>query len=77
MSRATKSRLNRGRDLTDKAGEIEQGFTVIVSSFKLSKNVSMSIESPSTYKWQLQFISKSETIQQLLLQLEQQSIDCQ
>jgi hypothetical protein len=35
----------------------------------------MPIESRSTYKGQLQFSSKSETIQQLLLPLEQQSID--
>jgi hypothetical protein len=76
MSRATKSRLNRSRDLTDKAGELNQGSTVSISIFKLVQKVSMPIESPSTYKWQLQFSSKSETIQQLLLQLEQQSIDC-
>lgn len=37
MSRVTKSRLNRGHDLTDKAGELNQGSTVRTSIFKLVK----------------------------------------
>jgi hypothetical protein len=35
----------------------------------------MPIESRSTYKGQLQFSSKSETIQQLFLAIEQLSLD--
>jgi hypothetical protein len=42
-----------------------KGATFWTTSFKLFQNVSMPIESHSTYKGQLQFLSRSETIQQV------------